>query len=127
MRLLLDSQTLLWWLEGGTRLSADAFAAIQEPVNDVQVSVASLWELSIKQSIGKLVVDGDLREHVAGQAFAELAVLGEHAIAVRDLPLHHRDPFDRILIAQARTEGLTLVTGDPVFHAYDVPLLDAGR
>jgi hypothetical protein len=68
--------------------------------------VALLWELAIKQSIGKLKVDGDLREHLRLQSFTELPVLGEHALAVRDLPPHHRDSFDRLLIAQARCEGL---------------------
>ncbi len=125
MRLLLDGQALMWSLQEPERLADEASAAIRAPVNDVQVSVASLWELSIKQAIGKLTVAGDLREHVALQSFAELPVLGEHAVAVRDLPLHHRDPFDRMLIAQARCEGLTIVTSDRAFAAYDVPLLAA--
>ncbi len=125
MKLLLDSHVLLWFLDGGSRLSEASLAAIVEPDNDVQISVASLWKLSIKQSIGKLTVAGALREHTALQSFAELPVLGEHAVAVRDLPLHHRDPFDRLLIAQARCEGLTLVTSDRAFAAYDVPILAA--
>lgn len=125
MKLLLDSQALLWFLDESSRLSEETLATIVEPDNDVQVSIASLWELSIKQSTGKLTVAGDLREHIALQSFAELPVLGEHAVAVRDLPMHHRDPFDRMLIAQARCEGLTIVTSDSVFAAYDVPLLDA--
>lgn len=125
MKLLLDSQALVWSLQEPERLSTAAAAAIIKPANDVQVSIASLWELSIKQSIGKLTVAGDLREHIALQSFVELPVLGEHAVAVRDLPLHHRDPFDRMLIAQARCEGLTIVTSDSAFAAYDVALLDA--
>ncbi|MGH4012645.1 MAG: type II toxin-antitoxin system VapC family toxin [Pseudonocardiaceae bacterium] len=125
MRLLLDSQVVLWSLHRPERLSAETVTAIMDPSNTVDVSVASLWELSIKQSLGKLTVDGDLREHLVRQCFAELPVLGEHALAARDLPLHHRDPFDRLLIAQARCEGLTLVTADRQFVAYDVPIMPA--
>jgi PIN domain nuclease of toxin-antitoxin system len=125
VRLLLDSQVVLWSLESPERLATEAVAAITDPANSVDVSVASLWELAIKQSIGKLKVDGDLREHLTLQSFSELPVLGEHALAVRDLPRHHRDPFDRLLIAQAMCEGLTVVTSDRAFAAYDVPILPA--
>lgn len=125
MRLLLDSQVVLWSLRSPERLPAEAVAAITDPGNSVDVSAASLWEFAIKQSIGKLKVAGDLREHLALQSFSELPVLGEHALAVRDLPLHHRDPFDRLLIAQAMCEGLTIVTSDRAFAAYDVPILPA--
>ncbi|MFN2496190.1 MAG: type II toxin-antitoxin system VapC family toxin [Pseudonocardiaceae bacterium] len=125
MRLLLDSHVVLWSLHRPERLSTEAATAITDPVNSVDVSVASLWELSIKQSIGKLTVDGDLREHLVRQRFSELPVLGVHALAVRDLPWHHRDPFDRLLIAQARCEGLTLVTADSAMSAYEVPIMSA--
>ena len=125
MRLLLDSHVVLWSLRSPERLPTEVVAVITDPGNSVDVSVASLWELAIKQSIGKLTVDGDLREHLSLQSFSELPVLGEHAIAVRELPIHHRDPFDRLLIAQARCEGLTIVTNDRVFAAYDVPILPA--
>ena len=125
MRLLLDTQVILWSLHKPEWLSAEAVTAITDPANSVDVSAASLWELSIKQSIGKLTVDGDLREHLVRQRFSELPVLGVHALAVRDLPLHHRDPFDRLLIAQARCEGLTLVTADPAMSAYEVPIMSA--
>jgi PIN domain nuclease of toxin-antitoxin system len=123
--LLLDSQVVLWSLQRPERLPAKVLASITDPVNSVDVSVATLWELAIKQSIGKLTVDGDLREHLTLQAFSELPVLGDHALAVRDLPAHHRDPFDRLLIAQARCEGLTIVTSDRAFAAYDVPIMPA--
>jgi len=125
MRLLIDSHALLWWLEGGERLSAEAREAIMSRHNEVAVSVASLWELAIKQSLGKLRIDADLREHVRHNNFTELPVLGEHASAVRTLPRHHGDPFDRLLIAQARCEGLTLVTRDRHLASYDVPVLKA--
>ncbi|MGH3801051.1 MAG: type II toxin-antitoxin system VapC family toxin [Pseudonocardiaceae bacterium] len=125
MRLLLDSQVVLWSLQSPARLSAEAVAAITDPVNSVDVSAAALWELAITQAIGKLTVDGDLREHLTPQSFSELPVLGEHALAVRNLPRHHRDPFDRLLIAQALCEGLTIVTADRAFAAYNVPILPA--
>lgn len=125
MRLLLDSQVVLWSLECPERLAEEARTAITDPMNAVDVSVASLWELAIKQSIGKLKVDGDLREHLMRQSFSELPVRGDHALAVRDLPLHHRDPFDRLLIAQAICEGLTIVTADRAFAGYNVPIMPA--
>jgi PIN domain nuclease of toxin-antitoxin system len=125
VRLLLDSQVVLWSLQRPERLPAKVVDAITDPGNSVDVSVATLWELAIKQSTGKLTVDGDLREHLKLQAFSELPVLGDHALAVRDLPAHHRDPFDRLLIAQARCEGLTIVTSDRAFAAYDVPIMPA--
>jgi PIN domain nuclease of toxin-antitoxin system len=125
VKLLLDSHVLLWWLDGAERLSRESEAAIRRGASDVAVSVVSLWELSIKQSLGKLRVDGDLLEHMAQQTFTELPVLGVHAVAVRDLPLHHRDPFDRLLIAQARCERFTLVTSDRAMTAYDVPIMPA--
>ena len=125
MKLLLDSEVLLWWLDGAERLSRESEAAIRCAASDVAVSVVSLWELSIKQSLGKLRVDGDLLEHMAQQPFAELLVLGVHAVGIRDLPWHHRDPFDRLLIAQARCEGLMLVTSDRAMTAYDVPIMPA--
>lgn len=125
MRLLLDSHVLLWWFDGGEQLGETTRSAIGDPGNQALVSAATLWELSIKQSVGKLVVDVDLREHAVEQGFEELPVTGRHALAVRDLPRHHRDPFDRMLVAQAGLEGLTLVTADRLLSAYDVPVLHA--
>lgn len=126
MRLLVDSHVLLWWLDGASRLSPTAADAMAGGTNELLVSAASVWELSIKQSVGKLRVSADLHEHALRQGFSELPVTGVHACAVRDLPFHHRDPFDRLLIAQARVEGLTLVTADRAMSAYDVPILPAG-
>jgi PIN domain nuclease of toxin-antitoxin system len=111
VRLLLDSQVVLWSLESPERLPTEVVAAITDPANSVDVSVVSLWELAIKQSIGRLKVDGDLREHLTLQSFS--------------LPPHHRDPFDRLLIAQAMCEELTVVTRDRAFAAYNVPILPA--
>jgi PIN domain nuclease of toxin-antitoxin system len=125
VRLLLDSQVVLWSLRSPDRLPPQVVTAITDPTNSVDVSVASLWELAIKQSVGKLTVDGDLREYLTLQSFSELPVMGEHVMTVQHLPLYHRDPFDRLIIAQALCEGLTIVTSDRAFTAYDVPILPA--
>ncbi|MGQ0573091.1 MAG: type II toxin-antitoxin system VapC family toxin [Pseudonocardia sp.] len=125
MRLLLDSHVLIWSWERPERLARATAEAIMDRDNDVLVSVATIWELAIKQSIGKLRVDVDLRAHAGTTGFDELPVLGAHAAAVRDLPFHHRDPFDRMLVAQAQVEGLTLVTVDRALSAYDVPIMQA--
>lgn len=124
-RFLLDSQVVLWWLDGAERLAERAVAAISSADNEVVVSVASIWELSIKESLGTLKIDGDLRQHLREQWFQELPVTGQHAVEVRGLPWHHRDPFDRLLVAQARCEDLTLVTSDRVLSEYDVRTLPA--
>lgn len=125
MRLLIDTHVLLWWLAGPAGLSPDAAVAIRSRDNDIFVSVASLWEIAIKQSSGKLKVDVDVRECMREQNFDELPILGHHAEAILALPRHHGDPFDRMLVAQALCEGLTLVTYDREMTAYDVPILFA--
>lgn len=125
MRLLVDSHVLLWWLQADPRLAATVAEAMEDGDNALYLSAASVWELSIKQSIGKLRVDVDLRSHAIEQGFIELPVTGAHATAIRDLPFHHNDPFDRMLVAQATVEGLTLVTADGALAAYGVPLLSA--
>lgn len=89
------------------------------------MSVASLLELAIKQSHGKLSLTVELGQHAREQGFLELPITGRHASAVRELPPHHGDPFGRMLVAQARSEGLTLVTTDRAMHRYDVPILSA--
>jgi PIN domain nuclease of toxin-antitoxin system len=122
VRLLLDTHVLIWWT-GDQRLSETAAAAISSPENSVFVSAASVWEAEIKAAGGKLNLGGDLVRGVDDSGFTELPVRFEHGRAAAHLPMHHRDPFDRMLIAQARIEGLTVVTRDPAFSAYDVPLL----
>jgi PIN domain nuclease of toxin-antitoxin system len=124
-RFLLDSQVVLWWLDGADRLAGRAMAAISQTDIDVLVSVASIWELTIKASSGKLKIDGDLRQHLKEQWFQELPVTGDHAAEVGNLPWHHRDPFDRLLVAQARCEDLTIVTADRTLGDYDVHILPA--
>lgn len=125
MRLLLDTQALLWWLLGDPRLGPLADAAIGNPQADVHVSGVSAVEIVIKQAKGRLDVPGDLPGQLGTNGFIELPMTVRHGLAVADLPMHHADPFDRMLIAQARTERLTLVTSDRAISAYDVNILNA--
>jgi PIN domain nuclease of toxin-antitoxin system len=123
--LLLDTNVLIWWLEESSRLGKQAREMITgEP--EVVVSAVSAVEIAAKAAIGKLRVPGDLAEQIAEQAMIELPVTVRHGLAVGQLPLHHRDPFDRLLIAQARCEKLTIITADRAFAAYDVPIMPAG-
>jgi PIN domain nuclease of toxin-antitoxin system len=125
MRLLLDTHVLLWWLSDDPQLGLRARSQIAELEQEVLVSVVSLWEARIKQSLGKLELPATFRAAIAEQGFAELAVLGEHTDELLRLPNHHQDPFDRLLIAQARSSGITLVTGDENIARYDVARVDA--
>jgi PIN domain nuclease of toxin-antitoxin system len=124
VRLLLDTHVLLWAL-AGKRLSREAKAAIQDPGNAVFVSAATLWELSIKASLGRIAMPDDLAAVLADQDIEVLPITGAHALAVGDLPPLHRDPFDRMLVAQARTEKLVLVTRDADLARYDVEVMSA--
>lgn len=125
MRLLLDTHVLLWWLADDDKLSATARDAIGDAATQIYVSAASAWELAIKASLGKLTAPDDLTEQLTANSFTPLDISVIHALAVRHLPTHHRDPFDRLLVAQAQAEGLTLVTADKRMKPYDVSLLDA--
>ncbi len=125
MRLLLDTHALLWWLEDSPDLARTAYEAIANGENDVVVSVVSPWEMAIKTALGRLRVSGDLLSSLEKSRLVILPVSLDHALAVASLPLHHRDPFDRMLIAQAKVEGLTVVTRDPRLEPYGVPLLRA--
>jgi len=120
LRLLLDTHVLLWALADDPRLTLEDRAAITDGRAEVFVSAASAWEITIKRALGKLRAPDDLREQLAVARFEGLDVSIEHALAVGELPDHHRDPFDRILIAQARVEGLTIVTYDAQIKRYDV-------
>jgi PIN domain nuclease of toxin-antitoxin system len=124
MRLLLDTQALLWWLadEGLTTQARDA---ISDPANIVVVSAASAWEISIKKALGKLTAPDDLEQQVQEGGFSPLPISIAHALAAGHLARHHEDPFDRMLIAQAFAEGLTIVTRDKRFDDYGVALLPA--
>lgn len=117
MRLLLDTHALIWWDED--RLPRSVTAAIKT-ADEVFVSAASAWEVAIKSALGKLTARGTVADAIADYGFAALPISVDHADAVRTLPPHHRDPFDRLLVAQAQIERLTIVTRDPVFAQYDV-------
>lgn len=125
MELLLDSLVFLWWDEDDPALGPTARARIADPDNVIAVSVASVWELAIKRAAGKLLAPFDLVATIAGHGFATLPIEASHAVHGAELPMHHRDPFDRLLVAQAMVENLTLVTSDPQIAKYDVELLDA--
>lgn len=124
MKLLLDSHAFLWWLAEDPKLSAEARQAIADPASIVHVSAATIWELSIKAVLGKLDLDGaDLVEEIQGNDFVELPMTARHSAAAATLPRHHEDPFDRMLIAQAQIEGLTIVTRDLAFRDYGIALV----
>lgn len=118
MRLLLDTHAFLWWDEGV--LPANVVRRVRE-AQTVHVSAASAWEVAIKAGLGKIVVTGSFAEATRDYGFKELPVGFAHAEFVRALPPLHRDPFDRILVAQAIVEGLTILTRDPLVRAYAVP------
>ncbi len=122
-RLLVDTHALLWWLGDYRGLSPAAREAIADPANEPLVSTASIWELAIKRSLGKVSAPDDLPAQVATGGFGWLAVSAEHAWDVRRLPLHHRDPFDRLLVAQSLREKIRVVTRDRHFAAYGVETL----
>jgi len=122
VKLLLDTHTFIWWDTDPARLSLAALALCSDPANLLVLSVASLWEIQIKRQLGKL----DLRLPLAGIVAQQretngmiiLPIVQAHVLALEDLPPHHRDPFDRLLVAQALVEGATLVSADPVLKSY---------
>jgi PIN domain nuclease of toxin-antitoxin system len=125
MRLLLDTHVVLWWLADAAELSREAHAAIAAPDNLVHVSAISLWEIVLKRSLGKLSMPDDWAQALERESFRRLPVTWEHALKVGALPDLHRDPFDRLLLAQALAENLTLVTSDDTLLRYNVPILRA--
>jgi PIN domain nuclease of toxin-antitoxin system len=125
MKLLLDTHALLWWLDDPQLLTPTARQAIAEPGNDVLVSAAVCWEIAIKRALGKLTAPADLRGAMQNCGFMELDITPAHALATETLTLHHRDPFDRMLVAQALMEEATLVSRDPAITAYGLPTIIA--
>ena len=125
MKLLLDTQVLLWWLDANPTLSEKANSTIADGKNLVLISAAVIWEIRIKQSLGKLEIPSNFRQVLDQQPFEMLAITAEHAHAVGDLPPIHRDPFDRMLIAQAKLEGFAIVTRDTIIQQYKVPIVKA--
>lgn len=124
MRYLLDTHTLLWARAAPDLLSADALAVLESTDNVLYLSVASLWECAIKSSIGKLDVPEDFYRTVASD-YELLGIETSHVEACANLPMHHRDPFDRMLVVQARLGGLILVTRDREIAMYDVQIVTA--
>jgi PIN domain nuclease of toxin-antitoxin system len=124
MSLLLDTHVVLWWLADDPGLPEEIKDRLDhEP--DVRVSAATIWEIAIKQALGKISAPADLSDRVRDSGFRELPIDFTHAVAAGRLPLIHRDPFDRMLVAQARCEDLTLVTRDSYCQQYDVAILQA--
>ena len=124
MRLLLDTHALIWWLAGDAALSRAARAAIRDEGNEVFVSAVSAWEITTKHRIGKLpnaaALAADVAAAVAAQGFAELPMTIRHSQMAGGLPGSHKDPFDRILIAQAALENMMLVSRETIFDTYDI-------
>lgn len=126
MRLLLDSHVALWWLEDSASLGPEARATL-ELADEVYFSAVTPWELGIKRALGKLDFPDGLADALTDAGFSELAITARHAEQAPALPPHHLDPFDRMLVAQARSESLSLVTADQAIEPYDVDLVDARR
>jgi PIN domain nuclease of toxin-antitoxin system len=127
MRLLLDTHAFLWWLAGDEQLPLTARAAMADETNDIFISAASAWEITTKHRLGKLpgvaAIVGDIEAVVADQGFVPLPINLRHGQLGGDLPGPHRDPFDRMLIAQALADGLILVSNEAAFDAYGVERL----
>ena len=131
MKLLLDTQCWLWWFAQPERLNEEAIAHIVDENNELWLSVASIWEIGIKVAIGKLPLADPLDSYISSRmaqlGMRSLEITASHALQAAALPLHHRDPFDRMLIAQAQIEEMTLVSADSMFNKYDISLLWAAK
>jgi PIN domain nuclease of toxin-antitoxin system len=123
MDLLLDSHVFLWWDANDRQLGGSVRDAIADPKNRVFVSAATIWEVALKRALGKLAFSGVLSSAVAANGFSDLPISAEHAERAAMLPPHHRDPFDRMLIAQSMLGGHAIVTHDRAFGPYGVPCL----
>jgi PIN domain nuclease of toxin-antitoxin system len=127
MRLLLDTHAFLWWNGDDAALGPKARAAIADADNVVLVSAASAWEISMKRASGRLDAPGDIADWIQQNGFVPLTIEISHAMHAPELPKHHKDPFDRMLVAQAVIEGYTLVTSDEEIAKYEVEILDASE
>jgi PIN domain nuclease of toxin-antitoxin system len=123
LRLLVDTHAALWFLEGDLRLSHTARNLIEDDRIERRLSAAVVWEVAIKRRLGKLTAPADFYERMDRQGVRGLPVYDRHAVLVADLPLHHHDPFDRLLVAQAMAEGMSILSADRILHKYDVPVL----
>jgi len=128
MRLLVDTHVFLWFILDDPRIATTARPLLVSPDHERSISIASVWEVAIKYGLGKLQLVGGLPgffREIEQANFDILDIAPGHIMDLATLPLHHRDPFDRMLIAQAKHEGMHLLTADPLFSAYDVPLIGA--
>lgn len=123
-RLLLDTHAFLWWLQGDSRIGHYTHALIENTENEVYVSAASTWEITINKATGKLIAPDDLESLISSECFTALPIQVFHTQQVRLLPAIHQDPFDRILIAQTMAEGLELVTSDLIIPKYGLRVLN---
>jgi PIN domain nuclease of toxin-antitoxin system len=127
MKLLLDTHTFIWWAIQKARISATALAAMQNTQNQLMLSIASLWEMQLKTQLGKLHFNLPLSQLIEDQrrinGLQLLPIEPDHIYALGQLPYHHKDPFDRLLIAQTLTENLPMVSADPAFKAYSVQII----
>lgn len=128
MKLLLDTHILIWLLEGNQKLSPKVRQVIEDETNSLYISIVSLWEIAIKSSLGKLQLETPLEKIVSDfvlpTGIRVLPIDIAHLLTLQNLPFHHRDPFDRLLIAQAKSESLTLVSEDHIFHHYQVNIFE---
>jgi PIN domain nuclease of toxin-antitoxin system len=123
VRLLLDAHSLLWWVTESPRLTTTARDAIADPANDVVIGIGALWEIGIKRSLGKMHFPFDFESVLGDEAIGILPIVFAHLRVLDGLPAHHRDPFDRLLIAQALAEGIPIVTADRAFAGYGVTVV----
>jgi len=128
MRLLLDTHALLWWLSDDSALGEKAREQIADTGNEIVVSAASMWEIAIKQRLGKIDAEiAEIEKEIAQQGMVRLGIEADHLIELTTLPDHHRDPFDRMLVAQARAEDIPIMTRDVAIAAYSVDRIAADR
>ncbi|MBD2456639.1 type II toxin-antitoxin system VapC family toxin [Nostoc sp. FACHB-87] len=125
MNYLLDTHTLLWWLNNDLKLSREAREIISNPENKIFVSAVSAWEISIKKATGKLSAPDNLAEAISVNCFESLLISIEHGLKAGSLPNYHNDPFDRMLIAQAMSENLIIISRDAQFSQYGVNVISA--
>lgn len=126
MNLLIDTQAILWFIEGDQRLGRNARTAIEKKANTCFISMASWWEIAIKVRLNKLGLEIPLKEFIRrreAEGFRTLDIQADHVSVLTTLPLHHRDPFDRLIIAQARQDGMSICTCDDAFREYDVRVI----
>lgn len=125
MRYLIDTHIFIWWMERSSRLSKDIFDLLNNPQNKVFLSAASIWEIVIKKAKKKLKTPKDVEGGIKASGFIPINIEMLHVLEVEKLPIYHNDPFDRILISQARVENLTFITSDKKIWKYNLPMLKA--